>query len=303
MTITKIYSERKMELVQLHYFKTVALCNNLSQAAEELHVSQPALSVAVKKLEEELGVQLFERRKNKVLLNEAGRRALKLAETVLSAAAEMKNAFNAENLLLSLGFCDPGPMRFSVPLFQRDNPDINVTSEIFADENSLADLLLSRKYDAVISLQKSENPALKTIPFARETLMLSVPENHPWAQKKEICLHAEKDVELAVYCGSGAYVRQLKPLLDWLADRHAVKIYDDYFVFRQLLEQKPIATFTTRLVRQYRHDGDNRIIVPLTDSGITAVYWLSYLPGNTRKLRPLLDWLKKNSAGFLNAEA
>lgn len=45
-----------MELVQLHYFKTVALCNNLSQAAEELHVSQPALSVAVKKLEEELGV-------------------------------------------------------------------------------------------------------------------------------------------------------------------------------------------------------------------------------------------------------
>ena len=52
-----------MELTQLLQFKTIAECKTMTQAAKKLHISQPALSTGLKKLEEELGVQLFERKK------------------------------------------------------------------------------------------------------------------------------------------------------------------------------------------------------------------------------------------------
>lgn len=61
-----------MELYQLHYFQAVAEHENVSRAADALHVSQPALSRSIKKLEEELGVELFDREGRRVTLNESG---------------------------------------------------------------------------------------------------------------------------------------------------------------------------------------------------------------------------------------
>lgn len=287
-----------MELRQLLYFKIIAECNNMSQAAEILHISQPALSSALKKLEEELQVCLFERKKNKIILNDNGKLALSYAQTIIGKADEMKNTFcygTRSEHSLSLGFCDPGPMRFSVPLFQKAFPDIIVTSEILDNEDNSINILHTNKYDAIISLTKPENTDIVTIPFAREELMLSVPYGHPWETKSAVCLHEQNSVELDVYCGSGAYIQRLKPLLEWLSNTHSVKIYDDYFVFRQILEQKNTATFTTRLVHQYRHDGDNRIIIPLEDSGISATYWLSYLKNNQKHVAPLIQWVQTNS--------
>jgi len=62
-----------MQIIQLHYFCTVARCNNMSRAADELFISQSALSKAINSLEEELGVKLFERVGRSVRLNQAGR--------------------------------------------------------------------------------------------------------------------------------------------------------------------------------------------------------------------------------------
>lgn len=170
-----------MELTQLLYFKAIAESNNMSLAAEKLHISQPALSTALKKLEEELNVRLFERNKNKITLNDSGKIALTYAESILNKADEMKNTFRQyiqENRLLSLGFCDPGPMRFSVPLFQKAYQDVDVTSGVLENEENIANLLLSHKYDAVISLTQTESDEITSTPFAKETLLLSVPEGH-----------------------------------------------------------------------------------------------------------------------------
>ncbi len=285
-----------MELTQLRYFKTAAECNNFSEAAERLHVSQPALSLSVKKLEEELGVPLFERSKNKICLNDAGRLALTYAEAILAKADEMKNTFyqfiRRDNVLL-LGFCDPGPMRFSVPLLQKHHPNIDITSALLPDENNLETLLLTHQYDAVISIKKPQNENIITIPFAEEELMLSVPAGHPLATKKSVCLHNEQDLQLINYSGDGAYVRQIKPFTDWLSDKFGMKTYNDYFVFRQLLNNDNRLCFTTKLVRHYRNDGADRVIIPLEDEGLKASYCLSYLKESRKYLSPLLTWVEK----------
>ena len=59
-----------MNLLQMEYFELVATYQSISRAAEELHVSQPALSNALAKLEDELGVRLFDRVGKKLVLNQ-----------------------------------------------------------------------------------------------------------------------------------------------------------------------------------------------------------------------------------------
>ena len=79
-----------MELYQLRAFATVAELGHLTKAAERLHVSQPAVSGQIRALEDELGVDLFNRGPGGMSLTEAGARLLPIAEKVLATALELK---------------------------------------------------------------------------------------------------------------------------------------------------------------------------------------------------------------------
>ena len=73
-----------MELMQLRYFVTVAQLQHLTRAAEQLRISQPALSKAISRLEEELGTELFDRSANRIALNSSGRLYLQYVSQALS---------------------------------------------------------------------------------------------------------------------------------------------------------------------------------------------------------------------------
>src|SRR5271157_2792003 len=77
-----------MELRQLNQFSVLAETLNFHRAAERLHIAQPPLSVSIRKLEEEFGVKLFDRKTSGVKLTEAGRAALGDARRALFHAAE-----------------------------------------------------------------------------------------------------------------------------------------------------------------------------------------------------------------------
>ena len=73
-----------MELTQLRYFVAAARCGTMSRAAEELFVSQPNISTSITRLEAELGVPLYDRRRGKITLNEYGEAFLTQVEQVLT---------------------------------------------------------------------------------------------------------------------------------------------------------------------------------------------------------------------------
>lgn len=294
-----------MELTQLLQFKTIAECKTMTAAAEKLHISQPALSAGLKKLEEELGIQLFERKKNNISLNKAGEMAFTYTCAILGQVEEMKNAFrqySKENNNISLGFCDPGPMRFATPLLQQDNPELEISSEIVADDSILLNDLLSHRYDAVVSLENFEYQDVISIPFAKEQLMLSVPIGDELANKTSVNLHLYPNREFAVYRMYCAYEQKMKNFMDWLVSLPHVTVYTDYFVFRQMLEHKNLLSFTTRLVQFYRNDGE-RVIIPLEDEEITATYWFSYIKDNKKRMQPFISWIEKNSLMLLGTES
>lgn len=111
-----------MELTELVYFTTIAHTGNMSRAAAKLKVSQPALSVAIRKLERDLDMPLFVRANNTIMLNAAGKRAVVFADNILNQVNEMRQfyrAYGERNTAATLAFTDPGPMRLVVPFFQK----------------------------------------------------------------------------------------------------------------------------------------------------------------------------------------
>src|SRR2546427_6862223 len=84
-----------MDLRQLRHFVTLARTLNYRQAAEQLHMSQPPLSQSIRRLEDSLGVQLFQRDRRGTALTEAGLAALESAELALHHARQMQEVSRA----------------------------------------------------------------------------------------------------------------------------------------------------------------------------------------------------------------
>lgn len=79
-----------MDITALEYFKIIAESGSLTKAAQQLHITQPAMSAMLKKLEEELGVELFDRSPNRIHLNKAGEVALVHVHAILRNVEQLK---------------------------------------------------------------------------------------------------------------------------------------------------------------------------------------------------------------------
>ena len=100
-------------MIDIHLFEQLvafASCGTLSAAAEQLHISQPALSRAMQRLEDELGVRLFDRQKSRLSLNENGELAVTYARNLLlqeSAMIEQIREFDRKKRTIFVGSCTP----------------------------------------------------------------------------------------------------------------------------------------------------------------------------------------------------
>ena len=133
-----------IELYVLRQFAAFAEAGTLSEAAEILHLSQPALSRNMKKLEEDLGVTLFERKKNKLELNQNGTYVLDLARTLLEdadALAKKVQEFDRKNRTIRLGICAPAPLWTLTPLISQVYPHLSLQTEMESEELLLKHLI------------------------------------------------------------------------------------------------------------------------------------------------------------------
>ena len=140
-----------MDITALEYFKIIAKNGSLTKAAQQLHITQPAMSAMLKKLEEELGVELFDRTPNRIHLNKPGEVALVHVNTILRNVEQLKaDVLSAarQNQALSIAFCDPGVRWFSVPRFSVAHPEIQVKDDLYEGDETVK-LLSERVYDPV----------------------------------------------------------------------------------------------------------------------------------------------------------
>ena len=100
-------------MIEIHLFEQLAAfadCGTLSAAAEQLHISQPALSRSMQRLEEELGVSLFERQKSRLTLNETGELGVRYARNLLlqeQSMIQQLRDFDRKRRTICVGSCAP----------------------------------------------------------------------------------------------------------------------------------------------------------------------------------------------------
>jgi LysR family transcriptional regulator, hydrogen peroxide-inducible genes activator len=181
-----------MTLTELRYIVALARERHFGRAAEKCFVSQPTLSVAVKKLEDELGVTLFERGGSEVSVTPVGSRVVEQAQRVLEEAAAIKQLAEQgkDELAAPLRFgaiytIGPYLMPQLIPLLHKRAPRMPlIIQENFT--HRLAELLKTGELDLVVLSQPFEEPGLITRPVYDEPFRVLVPTEHPWSKKARI---------------------------------------------------------------------------------------------------------------------
>lgn len=182
-----------MELHEIRYFLALSRTLNFTRAAEACHVSQPALTRAIQKMEDELGGLLFARERGNTHLTELGRLVKPHLEDVVEraeAARETADRFlRLDSAPLRLGvMCTIGPVRFVgfLARFRADNPGVEVTlTESTPDR--LADLLARGEIDAALMARpEGFAPPLRALPLYRERFAIACAAGHAFAARNAI---------------------------------------------------------------------------------------------------------------------
>jgi LysR family hydrogen peroxide-inducible transcriptional activator len=181
-----------MTLNELKFIVALAKSRNFRKAAEVCFVSQPALSLAVKKLEDELGVLLFERSRNDVTMTAVGELVVEQATRVMEEAKRLKEIANQGNNQLA------GPLKLGViysvgpyllpeiiPILRKHAPEM----PLIVEENLTSNLetqLRNGVIDVAIIALPFELSGVITMPLYEEEFVVVVPISHEWANRKEI---------------------------------------------------------------------------------------------------------------------
>mgnify|MGYP001756669397 FL=1 len=197
-----------MTLTELKYIVAVARERHFGKAAEACFVSQPTLSVAIKKLEEELELKIFERNASEIAVTPLGEEIVRQAQTVLEQAAAIKEIAKRGKDPLA------GPLKLGViytigpyllPNLVRQVIERTPQMPLMLQENftvKLLEQLRLGEIDCAILAEPFPDTNLAIAPLYDEPFMAAVPSNHALAQRKTITTEVIKS-ETMLLLGTG----------------------------------------------------------------------------------------------------
>ncbi len=197
-----------MTLTELRYIVAVARERHFGRAAEACFVSQPTLSVAIKKLEDELQVKLFERGANEVSVTPLGEEIVRQAQSVIEQAAAIKEIAKRGQDPLA------GPLRLGViytigpyllPALVRQVIERVPQMPLMLQENftvKLLEMLRTGELDAAILAEPFPDTGMAVAPLYDEPFMVAVPAQHPLTRRKSVAAEELKQ-ETMLLLGTG----------------------------------------------------------------------------------------------------
>ncbi len=182
-----------MTLTELRYIVAVSQKNHFGRAAQACCVSQPTLSIAIKKLEDELDIRLFERSsKNEIRITEIGQQVINQAYIVLQEAQILseiaqqgKDPLSGQFKLGVIYTIGPYLLPDLIPRLTKTAPNL----KLIIEENFTANLFHSLKQgalDAIIISLPFEKPGIETAPLYDEPFIVALPHGHEWQDRNEI---------------------------------------------------------------------------------------------------------------------
>ncbi|BCJ98548.1 LysR family transcriptional regulator [Anaerocolumna chitinilytica] len=187
-----------MDLLQIKYFQTVARMQHMTRAAGVLQIAQPALSAMIAKLEEDLGVPLFNRTGRNIVLNEYGKVFLKRADKILKEVEEGRQEIS------DLSGNEMGSVSIATTSLNKEfgkflgsfsclYPKVNFHITQSGDDREKLYLLEKDEIDFAFINTIDENTNFSTMKLAEEDIYLAVPPLHPLASYQTVSFKDLKD--------------------------------------------------------------------------------------------------------------
>lgn len=254
------------QLLAFHEYGT------LSAAAEHLDIAEPSLSRTMKKLEEELGVQLFERRKNRIALNQTGVLAVDHARLVLSKVEEMGRdvrSFDRSLRALTIGSCSFGPLIELRPMAAGLYPTLDISSSVKGEE-ALIRGLQRGEYNMIVLSHPLEQQGLLCLKYRTDQIYLSVKENHPLADRRTVSFSELDGQTFIAYTHEDQWTALAKNKLP-----HSKFFYqEDIDALISIVQNSEFPSFSSDIflehIESYRTD---RVNIPISDpEGMITAY-------------------------------
>lgn len=276
-----------LDIFLLEQLDAFARTGTLSKAAEELHITQPALSRNMKKLERDMGVSLFDRQNSKISLNEAGKVAAEYARRALDANREMLEmtlAFDRRERSIALGTCTILPIYEVMPLLQERFMDKAITTEL-ANREQLLTNLRNHQYHLIILADLPEDRDLYCQRLTEDRLCVSFMPDHPLAKRESITFEDLKDISLIAAGNAGYWIYICEQNLP---SRNLV-IQNNVEALVELVSASSMPVFSSQRLVDMRNAAPGRVTVPIADESAHAVFYLACLNSERQKYASLFN--------------
>ena len=283
-------------MIEIHLFVQLvafAYSGTLSAAAEQLHISQPALSRSMQRLEEELGVKLFDRQKSRLSLNENGELAVRYARNLLlqeSSMIDQIREFDRKKRTISVGSCTPILIPDFVSLLSSLYEGMTISTEVTGDP-ALAQQLRDNKYQLAILQEEPYEKEFFPLPSESEHLYVFLPPVHPLADADGLYLKDLDGQTFLLYSQIGFWdglYRRKMPSARFL-------VQQEYDVLGELVENSAFPSFTTDYIMKREPNRTDRGAVPIRDKEANVTYYCTGLRSEKAKVRPVFQHVKGSS--------
>ncbi len=261
-------------MIELHFWQqlaAIAECGTISAAAEKLHVTQPALSRSMKRMEELLDVRLFHRGKNKIELSDAGRLAAEYAVRLLENEAdivEKLRLFERARHTIQVGSCAPVPLRELVPRLTDRYPDKAVTAEV-REEAVLMRQFAEGTMQIIVLTHPLEQEGIFCKKLLEEKMFFCVPESHPLA-KKEGVTWQEINQETVLFYSNTGFWHDL--CLAHLPNARLL-LQTDFDVYLELAKASKLPFFVSSWHLEHTMRPQQRVCLPIAGGDAEAAYY------------------------------
>ena len=218
-----------MTLSELRFVVSVSLEKNFRRAAAKSFVSQPALSLAIKKIENELGVLIFERNRMGISLTTVGEKIVNQAQIVLEEVDKIKAISvverNTQQVEVKIGLIysiAPYLLPSIIPLVKNSSPEIILEAEEDITTN-LIKKLEEGSIDAAIIALPFVVPGIETQPLYDEPFKVLIPTKHPWNNKQKINAKELKNEKILLLDNTHCFSMQVREACPGISDKAEVQ--------------------------------------------------------------------------------
>ena len=286
-----------IEFYQLEQLVTIAKEGTLSKAAEVLLISQPALTRSIQRLEDDLNIKLFDRKKNKITLNDNGKLAVELFEKLLNEKTQIINtlqSYNRSKFVINIGSCATAPIWGLDYILKKLYPEMKVSNNLNSNETILLDGLKNYEFSIIVLNHPIDDEEFECIELFDENLYLSVPPAHPLALFNEISFD-DLNGESVLLLSQIGFWNEI--CLKKIPQSHLL-IQEDHTIFSELTRASALPNFRSNITILREANEENRISIPISDKEAHVKYFTIYHKTNHKLFNSIkneiknIDWSK-----------